>query len=123
MPDEYSDVANAALERVAESGMMLPSHFWYEFSNVLLTNERRNRIANAQVEAALDLVEQLPHRLEPPARPVETMHLARKHGLTAYDAAYLELALRLGAPLATLDRRLAQAARGEGVTVVEPAAF
>ena len=49
----------------------------------------------------------------------DMMRLARSHRLTAYDAAYLELALRKGAPLATLDRRLAEAARAEGVSVVE----
>lgn len=46
------------------------------------------------------------------------LHLARKHRLTAYDAAYLELALRAAAPLATLDDRLARAARAEGVLMV-----
>lgn len=46
-----------------------------------------------------------------------TMELARRHQLTSYDACYLELAMREGAPLATLDQRLKQAADSEGVRV------
>ncbi len=45
----------------------------------------------------------------------DTLHLARRHGLSSYDASYLELALRTGVPLATLDTDLARAARKAGV--------
>ena len=87
-------------------------------TNGLLAAERRRRIDAAGVAEFVRLLLALPIAVDPVerARPfTETHRLARSHGLTSYDAAYLELALRLGVPLCTLDEPLAVAADAEGV--------
>jgi predicted nucleic acid-binding protein len=79
----------------------------------LLANERRQRITPAQTAAALNLVQELPLRLDGQADSDTTLQLARAHKLTIYDAAYLELAVRRHLPLVTFDTALAEAARSE----------
>lgn len=122
IPDESSPTAADALELVEKVPCEAPSIFWHELRNVLLVSERRGRLTVEETQRALSLVDDVDPTIDSLASHESVMRLARKHSLTAYDAAYLELALRLGAPLATLDRRLAQAARNEGVTLVEAAA-
>jgi predicted nucleic acid-binding protein len=81
----------------------------------------RKRISPPDANRFAALVMELPIVVESTdrRRPLEPIRLlARGHGLSAYDAAYLELALRLGVPLATLDRRLAAAARRAGGEVL-----
>jgi predicted nucleic acid-binding protein len=80
--------------------------------------ERRKRATQADMTEALHAVLSLPIEIDrDTTRRVagETTGLARQHGLTVYDAAYLELAMRLGATLATSDAALARAARKAGV--------
>ena len=119
LPDEYSELANRALDDVQTDGMNVPPIFWYEVRNVLIVNERRNRIVEKQVNEALTFLDKLPQRVDAAGDSDAIIRLARSHRLTIYDAAYLELALRRDAPLATLDRRLTEAARAEGVMVIE----
>ena len=69
-------------------------------------------------QAGLNLVAGTNVQIHQEPRNSEVLGLARRHALTTYDAAYLELALRLGATLATLDRKLARAADAEGVEVI-----
>jgi predicted nucleic acid-binding protein len=83
-----------------------------------LTAERKGRIAAQRAIRFTRLLLDLPIAVDPLARRaalVDTRRLARAHGLTSYDGAYLELAIRLGVPLATLDEPLRAAARAEGV--------
>jgi predicted nucleic acid-binding protein len=71
-----------------------------------------------QKPPALELLKGLPVVIETDVEEDALMQLARRHKLTAYDAAYLELALRKGHPLATLDAKLAIAARAEKVPLI-----
>lgn len=92
-----------------------------EVANGLLTAERRSRISASEATRAGRLLLALPIVVDPVERSRalgETRRVARARGLSAYDAAYLELALRLGLPLATLDGELRNAAEKEGVEVL-----
>ena len=92
--------------------------FSHEIRNVLIVNERRGRIDHAGSTAFLMRLRAL-RLLQDDAHDEDTiMALARKHRLSAYDAAYLETALRRGDSLATLDRELARAAVAEGVALI-----
>lgn len=81
-------------------------------------NERRGRITQSDAKVFLRSLGRLPIRLDFEFVEADIMRLARSYGLSAYDAAYLELAVRLGLPLATLDARLAQAAIAAGAPVL-----
>ena len=122
LPDE-SGLRAEALRREMEAGAeaWIPAHWWLEVGNGLLMAERRGRIPSGQVPQALALMESLPFQVdEDTARqvPGRILALARKHRLTVYDAAYLELAQRRGAKLATLDDALLKAAKAEKVATV-----
>ncbi len=113
LPDENHLEALTALERLKDDEAFAPSLLWFELRNLLLANERRQRITPAQTAAALNLVQELPLRLDGQADSDTTLQLARAHSLTIYDAAYLELAVRRHLPLVTFDTALAEAARSE----------
>ena len=81
-------------------------------------NERRCRLAEEETKEHLKRLAEVPVAVDTAPDETAVMTLARRHRLTVYDAAYLELALREGLPLATLDASLAEAARREGVAVV-----
>ena len=84
----------------------------------MIIAERRGRLDPAKTADALRLLAGYPLTFDPGGDEATLMQLARRRGLTVYDAAYLELALRLQCPLATLDRALAKAARAEGVVLI-----
>jgi predicted nucleic acid-binding protein len=107
----------AAFDTVTRVETRAPILLYYELRNALLVSERRNRITEAMSAAFLRDLALLPIRLELPAEDASLMTLARKRKLTAYDAAYLELAKREALPLATLDRALEKAAVAEGVAL------
>jgi predicted nucleic acid-binding protein len=116
--DERDREALAALERLRAEEAVVASLWPLEVTNGLLAAERRGRITAADGTRFLHLVRSLPVVVDPVARVrvfEATLALARKYGLTTYDAAYLELAVRLGVPLATLDGDLRAAADAEGV--------
>jgi len=103
---------------IAQNGEAnVPVLLYYELCNVLLVAERRGRVTQSQSAAFLDQLAKLAIRMAPPAEE-EAMALARAHNLTFYDASYLELAMREGLPLATLDRALEKAASAEGVALL-----
>lgn len=109
------------LERVRDDGAFVPALWIWEVANVLALAARRGRIGGGDVAARLALMTALPIRVddEGVARAWrETALLAQAETLTVYDAAYLELALRLGADLATLDTELRRAAGRVGVRVL-----
>lgn len=95
-----------------------PWLLWAELRNILVVNERRGRLPAGLAEQFLEAVEALGLRLDAAPSSAATLDLARRRGLTVYDALYLELALREGARLATRDAALAAAARAEGVAVI-----
>jgi predicted nucleic acid-binding protein len=107
----------AAFDTVTRVETRAPILLYYELRNALLVSERRNRITEAMSAAFLRDLALLPIRLELLAEDASLMTLARKRKLTAYDAAYLELAKREALPLATLDRALEKAAVAEGVAL------
>ena len=118
MPDERHPVAEAAYKRIAQDPAVTPGLWWYELRNVLMVNERSGRLDNEKTARVLRLLRRLPVGIDADVEEEVLMRLARRHRLTVYDAAYLELALRKGHPLATLGAALANAARAEGVQLI-----
>lgn len=117
-PDEDDPAADAALDRLATEGAVMPALWWFEIRNILVVNKRRGRIDAAGTAQFLADLGGRPARIDREPDSEIVMALARKHKLAAYHAAYLELARRLGATLATLDRALALAAAAEGILVI-----
>ena len=118
--DEASPASDGLFERVRDRGAVVPGLWHLEVANVLLQAERRGRIATGDVATRLELIAELPITTDDETTPRawrEILALARAEGLTTYDAAYLELAIRRGLPLQTRDRALATAAGRCGVAV------
>jgi len=122
MTDEQAPEARTALDAL-ERGVptWVPGHWGLEVSNGLLAALRRKRLTAADVSDAIEVLSQLPIDTdsETASRSLGAIaDVARLHNLSTYDAAYLELAMRKGAALATSDTALARASRKAGVTVV-----
>lgn len=117
--DESSTVADAMIVEIASQGALVPAIWWYELRNVLEVNERRGRIEAGQSDDFLRLLGQLPIVVVLDDNEIDAVELARKFRLTVYDAAYLALAQSRQLPLVTLDRKLADSARGIGVELFE----
>jgi len=118
--DEASPETDAILERIRDEGAIVPAIWHLELGNVLVQAERRKRLAAADTTTRLELIADLPIVTddETSHRALrEVLTLARAEGLTTYDAAYLELAMRKGLPLATKDRALREAAKRAGLPV------
>ena len=120
--DEASQYADRVLDRLREDRAVVPSIWPLEVANGLLSAERRGRLSLAGVARAAELFQELPiFVLEVGAQlalgPV--LGLSWAHGLSAYDSAYLELAMREGLPLATQDEALRAAAESAGVSLVD----
>jgi predicted nucleic acid-binding protein len=123
LKDEQDSGALNALAAI-EKGVptYIPAHCRIETANGLLMAERRKRITQSDVAEAQGLLDALPvvTDLETAAKAGgDTLALARQYGLTIYDAAYLELAMRRGASLATNDAELGKAARAAGVALLK----
>jgi predicted nucleic acid-binding protein len=119
--EEDHPVAIAAFERLKSDQAFVPILWWYELRNVLVVNERRGRITPAEIELFLRDLASIEFNFDTATDQVPVMSLARRHRLTFYDAAYLELAVRMRLPLATLDTALAAAARAEKVALLTEA--
>ncbi len=121
LPDESSPKADRFWNEVdSEIPLHVPSLWWYECANALVVAKRRKRLRDGQAQRLSRLLGALP--VTTASAPVagdldRLMAMADRHGLSAYDAAYLDLARRLMVGVATLDKRLAAAARAEGVEV------
>ena len=112
--DETSQYADHILDRLEDSTGFVPSIWPLEVSNVLLVAERKKRISEAGSTRFIALLSELPIIVEqePPERMIkEIFSLARKHNLSSYDASYLDLAMRKGLHIATLDKNLLAAAK------------
>jgi predicted nucleic acid-binding protein len=120
--DETAPYTEALLTRLIDGeSTAVPSHWAIEVLNGVVQGKRRGRIDETTVKQFFESLRSLEIVTED--RPSLTLFeatrtLAERHRLTAYDAAYLELAVRSGLPLATLDDALRKAARSEGVTVL-----
>ncbi len=118
--DETNPYTEAVLQDLADAGAVVPSIWPLEMANVLLSAERRKRISKAQSRRFVELLQTLPIDVDDvsAARVWNgVLSLAREQQLSAYDAAYLELAMREGLPLATADNALKRAAKRCGVVV------
>ncbi len=121
-PDENTTLAQHIARRFTQGDTAVAPSFWpHEVLNALLAGEKRKRISKELTQLFLDDLAELPITLE--AFPAEFVFnriqtLSRTHGLTSYDAAYLDLALTNGLALATLDEALIRACEKAGAPVV-----
>jgi predicted nucleic acid-binding protein len=122
--DEQTDAIMGLLDRLTETGASAPQLWPLEALNGLLTAERRGRIDTAVRRRLAGFLQALPIIIDDETASQvwsSTAYLAERHQLTAYDAAYLELALRLDLPLATSDSALMTAAEAAGVPLLTAA--
>jgi predicted nucleic acid-binding protein len=116
--DEASPYADSVRDSLAGVRAVVPSLGTLEVANATIVGERRNRLDEARSLRFIALLEALPIVIddETAGRAFnDTRHLARTYQLSAYDASYLELAIRRGLPLACLDGKLKAAAVAAGV--------
>jgi predicted nucleic acid-binding protein len=121
MVDAPAPLVSLRALHLLQSGTIgvVPDLWYYEVSNALIMAERRGRATAQLVSAHIDDIERLAAFLDvSPTTPSVLVAAARQSGLTAYDAAYFELALRRNLPLATLDDKLRAAAQRAGVELV-----
>ena len=121
--DEGTTYTNAVRAALATERAAVPALWPLEVANVLLMGERRKRSTQAKAAKWLRFLTALPIAVDTqtPALAFDPiLALARSHKLTAYDAAYLELAMRLGLPLAARDDALEKAAQAVGVPFFAP---
>jgi predicted nucleic acid-binding protein len=122
LPDEQTGATDAVMERLTAAPALVPSLFWHEARSLFLTAERRGRFAPGAAQAAMLRLRRLPIEDRGSGNDQMVLELAAAQELTAYDAAYLALAVDEGAALATLDRKLAAAARRQLVPLLGPLA-
>jgi predicted nucleic acid-binding protein len=119
-PDEATDYADGVLVAIEDRTVIVPAIWPVEITNALLVGERRKRIRQPEVRRFVELLKGL-NILEDEQPFAETVSnilpLAREYDLSAYDAAYLDVAIRHGAPLATLDAALQKAGLAGGIKI------
>ncbi len=121
--DEWNRYSGAVLESLSKREALVPAIWPLEAGNALLVAERKKRLSQASVMHFLDLLHDLPISVdqETPDRMLrEIISLARMHNLSTYDASYLDLAIRQGLPIATLDSNLLKAAKKSKIRIYEP---
>lgn len=117
--DEATAETDAVLDRLRQDHALVPALWEYEVANVLLAAERRTRITEFQSTRLLALIRQLPIHVSPLPQPAASLTaIGRRHRLSAYDSAYLELAAREGVALASQDHRLRKAAASSGIPLL-----
>jgi predicted nucleic acid-binding protein len=120
-PDERTNYTNAVLQSLSAPIEAVAPPLWaYEIRNSVLMGLRRKRITKVQAEDFLDSLQSLPILLTGPVSYEGVFQLADSRGLTVYDAAYLDLAVREQLPLASLDDALLRAAAQSGLPVFQP---
>ena len=121
--DENSIYSNAVLKSLAGITPFAPRLWAYEIRNSVLMGLRRTRISQQHADLFISSLQKLNFQLVDPVSYDIIFNLAQAYGLTMYDAAYLDLALREGAQLASLDAALRKAAVKAGVLIFDPAAW
>lgn len=120
LEDQATPYTDAIAARLEEDRAVVPGLWQLEFANVLRTACKRNRIAAAQAQQVIEQICSLPIEIDKDTPgPAELLALALRYDLSSYDAAYLELALRLQLPIATKDQPLRTAAKAAGIGAVE----
>ena len=120
-PTEDTPYSRHILKELASNDALVPEIWAFKIANaVFVSHNKRKRINEQQIREYLGLLKALPIRVEPQNLwvTVDLESLARRCDLAAYDAAYLNLALRTGLPLATADEPLRKAALAEGVKML-----
>ena len=119
--EDHTEYARSVMPDLFVSGMAAPALILWEVANIHHVKRRRGLLTDSEARTGLEVFLSFPIELDAERAPLPDV-LARAHGagLSAYDAAYLELALRLGAPLATLDRSLTKAGLDGGLVVISP---
>jgi predicted nucleic acid-binding protein len=120
-PDDSSENTRRILAGLVTDDAAVPEIWALEIANsIFVSFNKRKRINERQITEYLTLLQGLPIRVEgqPMWANIGLESLSRRHEITAYDAAYLDLALRAGLPLATSDETLSKAATAEGVVVL-----
>lgn len=107
--------AKCMLARLSVFSGVIPALFWSEVRNGLLVAERRQRINEGSIESYLRHLRDLGLRIDTGQVDKDVLSIASQHGLTGYDAEYLETAMRRKAQLVTFDKKLLAAAKREGV--------
>ena len=118
--DETNNYADIVLDRLTEIVAVVPSIWPLEVVNVLLVAEQQKRLSESDSIRFLTLLSQLPILVEyeRPEMMKELLALARSNNLSSYDASYLDLAMRKGVPIATLDNKLIEAAKRIDVPIL-----
>lgn len=119
--DERTAFSENMLLKLGHTPAIVPAIWLLEVMNVLLVAERRHRCTEAQSTHFLETLKSLPIEMDSSSIDItgaSLIHIARSYALSSYDAAYLDLALRLGYPLATLDAKLQRASQKAGVTLL-----
>ncbi len=112
--------AEAVLESLVDVDATVPNLWHLEAANVLVTAERRGELETGDVERFIAQLESLPIQVDPMTAHQafsRTLSLSKAYKLSSYDAAYLELAIREGLPIATLDKDLLKAAKKADVAI------
>ena len=110
LADESDPLAERAMDLAIERSAVVPGIWWYELRNALVVNERCGRLDAADTRSTLADLRQMRITIDQDHDEAALLELARRHGLSVYGAAYLEVALRRSLPMASLDRRLCDAA-------------
>lgn len=121
--NEATPYADLVLASLKQNKALVPPLWKLEVSNVLLIAERRKRIQEADILHFIRLLNQLPIKIEADTTSTsmsDLVLLGRIHQLTSYDTCYLHLALSLGLPIATLDKKLQEAAQQAGAGLYQP---
>ena len=121
-PDEASDYADGVLVALEGRQILVPAVWGLEIANAILVGERQKRLGQIEIQRFTTLLASLSVTQDttPASQCIkDLLPLAREYGLSAYDAAYLELSIRQNVPLATLDRKLRNAAQKVGIAIFE----
>lgn len=118
LADESSPLADLAANRLKNENALVPSLWWYEVRNLLVINERRQRMTVGDSDRYLELLSTFPIQVDPIEDEQTIFRFARELRLSFYDAAYLAVADRNQLPLATLDKALKTAAVASGVPLL-----
>lgn len=117
---QATDYTDRVLDRLTGENAHVPSLWVLEFSNVLRKAKQAGKLDAERTEEIIELLSGLPIVVDyTPGNIADNLKLATKYGLSSYDAAYLELAIRLRLPMATKDGALVSAATRAGIEVVE----
>lgn len=120
MEDQTTPYTDAIAKRLEDDRAVVPALWQLEFANVLRTACKRNRLIAAEAQQVIEQICSLPIQIDRDGPgPSELLALALRYDLSSYDAAYLELALRLQLPIATKDGPLRDAAEAAGVGSVK----